>query len=496
MPPVPLASRRRAAALATALAASSALFSFSASSRCEPAPAATSVGREPTLDEALEHLTATTRGWGATVGVSIVEVATGRVLAARDADAPKNPASNAKLATAVAALRLLGGDRRLHTGLYGEVRGGDVEELVLRGQGDPSLTSADLAGLARDLARAGARSVGELLVDQSYFDERFVPPAFEQQPNEWAAFRAPIAAVSVDRNAVTFMVRPGEAGGAAAVEVEPPGFVELTGSVRTGARMAAEEVTIELTPAGARLRARVGGIVPQGGRVVRLARRVDDPRLFAGHVLRAALAAEGVVVRGGVRAGGAGATALLASHRSAPLAALLAELGKASDNYYAEMLFQQLGARALGAPATAEAAAAAVTRHLTETGILGPGDVVRNGSGLFDANRLSPATLTRLLRAAYRDPAVGPELVAGLAIGGVDGTLRGRFAALRERRAIRAKTGTLDAVSALSGYVLGPPGREPIAFSILVNGASGKQRESRAAIDAVVDAAARVLWAP
>src|SRR5258707_15846831 len=90
------------------------------------------------------------------------------------------------------------------------------------------------------------------------------------------------------------------------------------------------------------------------------------------------------------------------------------------------MLFKARGAKK-GRPATAEAAAEAVTGYLTEAGAFEPGVVVKNGSGLFDSNRVTPASTTALLRAAYRDPRVGPDFVAQLSIGGVDGTMHGRL---------------------------------------------------------------------
>src|SRR6185312_8531343 len=118
----------------------------------------------------------------------------------------------------------------------------------------------------------------------------------------------------------------------------------------------------------------------------------------------------------------------------------------------------------------------------------------KNGSGLFDANRVTPAATTALLRVMDRDPSAGPEYLAQLSIGGIDGTLRHRFREWETTRAIRAKTGTLDAVAALSGYVLGPPGRAPVAFSIFANGISGKVGAARPSMDRVVDAIAREVW--
>jgi D-alanyl-D-alanine carboxypeptidase/D-alanyl-D-alanine-endopeptidase (penicillin-binding protein 4) len=106
---------------------------------------------------------------------------------------------------------------------------------------------------------------------------------------------------------------------------------------------------------------------------------------------------------------------------------------------------------------------------------------------LFDANRLSAETLVRVLAHAIHTPRLGTEYVAHLAIGGVDGTLRSRFRKHKESRRVRAKTGTLASVDALSGYVL-RDGGAPLAFSVLVNDVAGEHGAIRSMTDEVVEA--------
>ena len=96
-----------------------------------------------------------------------------------------------------------------------------------------------------------------------------------------------------------------------------------------------------------------------------------------------------------------------------------------------------------------------------------------------------------LLRWAWRDPDVQPEYVAQLSVGGVDGTLHKRFRQELTRRRVRAKTGTLDDVISLSGYVLRDGGRGPIAFSVLFNHVGGKQDGARHAADRLVELIAK-----
>jgi D-alanyl-D-alanine carboxypeptidase/D-alanyl-D-alanine-endopeptidase (penicillin-binding protein 4) len=228
--------------------------------------------------------------------------------------------------------------------------------------------------------------------------------------------------------------------------------------------------------------------------MARYTRRVDDPSLLAGYVLRELLSEADIKLNGDVKSGTSNAGGILARHQSAPLSALLYELGKHSDNFYAEMVFKSLGGEAKGRPAHAGDSADLVTRWLTRVGAMDAGVVIKNGSGLFDANKVTAASCAQLLRAAYRDSAIQHEFISQLAIGGVDGTLKNRFSSEKQRRSVRAKTGTLDDAIALSGYVLGPPGKGPIAFSILFNKVEGKGRGARAAADKLVEILAKRQW--
>jgi D-alanyl-D-alanine carboxypeptidase/D-alanyl-D-alanine-endopeptidase (penicillin-binding protein 4) len=349
--------------------------------------------------------------------------------------------------------------------------------------------------MVQDLKDQGIRRIeGDILVDQHFFDESYVPPAFEQQPNEWASFRAPVSALALNENTVTMTVRPTTADSPASVSFDPPGFVDVDGVVKTSAEGHPESVRLELAPNGYRLVAHVGGSIPEKERAVSFVRRVDNPTLLAGYALRALLAQSGVTVVGDVKPGGEQVKSLLVMHRSRPLSGLLYELGKSSDNFYAEMVLKTLGAERQGRPGKSADGADLVARYLRDVGALEDGTVIKNGSGLYDADRVTALSTVKLLRAAYRDPAIATEYMAQLSVGGVDGTLHKRFRELRDRRVLRAKTGTLEATAALSGYVLAPPGKSPVAFAIIVNNIAGKVSGARAAIDACTDAIVRHVW--
>jgi len=118
-----------------------------------------------------------------------------------------------------------------------------------------------------------------------------------------------------------------------------------------------------------------------------------------------------------------------------------------------------------------------------------------NGSGLYASTEISARQLVALLRAAHADFRIGPDLVASLPVGGQDGTLAKRWHGRAAAGRVRAKTGTLDQVVALSGYVLAPPGRSPMAFSFIADGVAGKHGDARDHIDKCVQAIAATSWA-
>jgi len=171
------------------------------------------------------------------------------------------------------------------------------------------------------------------------------------------------------------------------------------------------------------------------------------------------------------------------------------ELGKRSDNFYAEMLFKTLGAEDKGKPARSGDGAQVVKDWLKSIGALEDTTVVTNGSGLFKANAVSAWTLTRVLRAAYQDPGIRGEMVAQLAVAGVDGSLRKRLRSLRRGRAVRAKTGTLDGVDSLSGYVFPAGNGSPLAFSFIVTGIND-HLQVRRQIDRTVERIALTMRGP
>lgn len=425
---------------------------------------------------------------GERIGIEVRDATSGRVVYQHHADLALNPASNMKVVTAAAALEVLGPEFTMRTALHGRIEGNGVADLVLRGQGDPTLSEADLVGLAIALADRGVRSVARIHVDGTYFDDRLLPPAFEQQPNETAYFRAAVGAVSVDRSTFVLRATPGPTPGSrAVVRLHGAGYFDVRGEITTSE--GGGEPTVGATQAALgedRMSLRLSGAIPAGVLGVSYRRRVENPLAYAGHLLADALANVGI--RGArevhVDAGPPGLP-LLASHDSAPLSEILGELGKHSDNFVAEMVLKVIGAERRR-PGSTETGIEVLNEVLGRAGVPAGQATFVNGSGLFNGNRIAASHLARLLVRVYGNPAIRNEFVAHLAIGGVDGTLERRLRDLPVARIVRAKTGTLNDAISLSGYVLGPTPERAFAFSYLANGIAGQQTPARELVDKIV----------
>ncbi len=439
----------------------------------------------------------------ARIAFAAQDLSTGEELASREPDRGMSIASNAKLLTSVAALLGLGGGFRWRTAVFGATpddKGTVTGDLYLRGRGDPTLSLAALRQLAADVAARGVRTVeGRLVLDTTYFDGATEPPHFDEQPRERAAFRAPVASLGVNRGAITVSVMQ-EPGGGARVTLDPPtDYVRLAKTEVTSVDRGRTRLRVDQRLRAGTIELDVTGQIRIGEGAWDLRRRIDDPARYAGELFRKALAEQGVRIRSRAIVGGTVPLTLrlLAHHDSAPLADVIRLVNKHSDNYVAESVLKTLGAETKGTPGPATWAdgLAAMRAQLAKLG-LSPGSYRSgNGSGLFGSTEVSAKQLLVLLAAAHRDYRIGPDLVASLPVGGQDGTLARRWVGRPAMGRVRAKTGTLDKVSTLAGYLAVDGGRL-IAFAILVNDIpAGQKGAVRAMADEMVEALAAYLGA-
>jgi D-alanyl-D-alanine carboxypeptidase/D-alanyl-D-alanine-endopeptidase (penicillin-binding protein 4) len=410
----------------------------------------------------------------ARVSIQIQSLADGSVVFAQNPDELLNPASNVKMVTAAAATVLLGLDYRFETEFLTdtELKNGKAAVLYVRGKGDPSITTERLFQMVSDVLHTGLREVGDLVIDESWFDGERTPPGYDQEDTD-RAYMAPTGAVSLNWNTIGVYMRPSERiGGKAIVELEPHSdYFIVENDLITGRRQQQRfTVASDLEKDKQKQRIRVKGMVSSDRTSLGMWRKIDNPPQYFGQTLKELLAQRGVKVKGKVKLGLTPTTAKsLHLAQSDTLDVLLKRMNKHSSNFVAEQFLKAVGAQARGAPGSFAKGIDATEEFLErEVGIPRGSYVMKNGSGLNDTNRFSAAQMNRLLRYMFERMAYSPEYLSAVGIAGKDGTLKYRFDGSEAVGRLRAKTGTLENVSALSGYVQSVGG-EPFVFSVMVN---------------------------
>ena len=450
------------------------------------------------LDAALRAIISTGPIAGARAGILVADVETGRTLFARDPDVLLNPASNVKLVTSAAALARLGPEYRFDTEFYVDAGAGDsARALYVKGKGDPSLLTERLWAIAGDLVHLGIRRIGDVVIDDSYFDGEREGPGFDQETGD-RSYLARTGAVSLNWNTIAVHVAPGDRrGGKARVELEPASdLFEVDVRATTVAPGGRRRLAVSSVRSGAKQRIVVEGRIPQDSRLQTVWRRIDDPGLYLGHTLRRLLDLRGVRFAGKVRRGTVPQGARLVHvAQSDSLGEIVRRLNKTSNNFVAEQLLETLGAQLKGPPGSWPKGVEAVEDFLADMGIARGAYVMKNGSGLNDTNRFSARQLVTLLRAMWARFPLHAEYVASLPVAGRDGTIRWRMEGSEAVGRLRAKTGTLENVTTLSGYVE-TAGHRTLAFAILVNDFPGRASGAVRAVDALGAALAASGGAP
>ena len=410
-------------------------------------------------------------------GIAVVALDGRAALLAHNAEQAFNPASTMKLVTTYAALSLLGADYRWNTALA--MRGrleGDVlhGDLVLRGGGDPKLVIEDMTELVARLRGTGLREIrGNLVIDDSLYeigDESY--EKFDGDPSQPYNVR-PNAAL-MNFKATKVVVRP--EGAAVSLTLDPPlagvPLVNEVKLIRGACRFGAPGLAIRDAGPEDRPSIRIGGAYSAGcGEQATMAAVLNHRQFIQGFFLAAWQAA------GGTWTGRA-----TLERRTDPLLPVMAQwtsprtlgdvvrdINKFSNNVMARQVMLQTSSELTARqPATLERARRAVFGWLERRGLRSPELVIDNGSGLSRQERISPASLAKVLAdAALSDQAA--IFIESLPVVGVDGTMKARMRGEPIEGRARIKTGSLNDVRSIAGYVDAASGRR-YAVVMLVNG--------------------------
>jgi D-alanyl-D-alanine carboxypeptidase/D-alanyl-D-alanine-endopeptidase (penicillin-binding protein 4) len=419
--------------------------------------------------------------------IVVMPVADGAPILDSESRAPVNPASLMKLFTTYAALDLLGPAFTFHTDFLarGSIADGVLDgDLVVRGGGDPKLTYDALWRALHALRARGLRDIrGDIIVDRSYFAPASYDPArFDNEPRR--AYNAGTDAFLVNFQAVNFTVIPGKDSARVVAEPDFPNLqiqsrIALTKEPCGDFRRA---LKVDFDESGL-----IGTIVISGNYAAACGEKswplalFDGPR-YSEASLRWLWSEVGGTLRGKVRAGTVPQDAvLLYRHDSEPLANLVRETNKYSNNVMARQIFLALSAERGGA-GEAKASERLVREWLRTRAIEAPELSIENGSGLSRTDRTTAMAIAQLLRSAWSS-AVMPELMSSLPLYAVDGTLKTRRANGAAGQA-HLKGGTLTGVQGVAGYVLDAHGHRWVVVMIM-NHANANGAQS--AIDALVE---------
>ena len=385
------------------------------------------------------------------------------VLEWRSAEA-RNPASTIKLLTTLAALDLLGPAYRWRTDVFaqGEIVNGRLDgDLVLKGYGDPYLVTERVWQLLRKIRRAGVREItGDLLLDDSWFDVGdYDPAAFDRQPLR--AYNVAPNALLMNFKVVRYWFKPDHESGAVDVEMDPAldnlGIQNRLGLASGGCSGYQRGITVTMNKADDEVT--FSGRFPNGCKRYAMDRTALSHNEFTYGLFDSMWRDAGGSFNGQWRNVVVEEDAEpLLSFSSLPLTDVIARVNKHSNNVMARQLLYTLGAEFNGLPGTEESGRAVISKWLEEKGLNSTEIAIENGAGLSRETRTTAVDMGEMLRFAWRQPYM-PEYLASLSLSGLDGTLRRRFANTGLIGKAHLKTGSMDHVTAIAGYLQSKSGR-------------------------------------
>lgn len=424
----------------------------------------------------------------ADIAVYVKSMQNGDVLYTRNINAPMTPASTMKVLTAEAGLIFLGPNYRFSTQLLTDaksVRNGILQgNLYIMLSGDPTLTYYDLADLLMTLKSHQITAIaGNVYIDNTAYDQSFYGPGWIGKDKNYC-YGAPISASIINHNCLSFQVSSKASGATAQVLTSPKYFYPaIKNSVVTkGSRTRSCSVRLGTEPGSV---ITLDGCLSKG-RFVGISYVVTDVPEYNRALFKSLLKQLSIDVYGRVTfASAPGKLSSLGQHASKPLAEMITEMLKKSDNVIAGALFKKIGQLYNRQPGTWENSSYAVAQILARhAGVNTAGMRVLDGSGLSPDNLTTPAQMMQVLDFAYHH-STSEQFISALPIAGVDGTLKHRMYNIA--RKVRAKTGTISGVVSLAGYAVSAQ-KEQLAFVIMINGSKGMGWSYKAIEDKIATA--------
>lgn len=391
----------------------------------------------------------------------------GEILASKNHHNLMNPASVNKVLISAAALKELGPDYRFHTQFItdGDINHGEINNLWIKGDGDPFLVIENLWSAIRMLRNRGVEKIkGNVFIDNTYFDN-FTYPGYND--NNQRAYNSLVSPLALNFNSVTIIVSPSdETGLPAHVVVDPKNqYINLINKATTGSK---NTISIDKLSSEVGDTIIVKGNIAKGSEPIEVYRNISKPDEYFGFTFKELLRQNNIYLLGIVKNGASPQGGkIIVDYPSKPLSLLIRDMNKFSNNFVAEQILKHLGAVEYGEPGSTEKGIHAIKSWMNKIGVK-DNFYIENASGLSQKNKISSYEIAQVLIAAYNDFSIQPEFLSSLSIAGVDGTIRSRHKEDSVLGKMRAKTGSLTGVSSLAGFI--PDSKNNIlSFVIIMN---------------------------
>jgi len=397
------------------------------------------------------------------MGLFVQDVNDKRALVQFNANTPLSPASIMKLVTTNAALEMLGPNYTWKTRAYSTgVQNGDVldGDLIIKGSGDPKLVIENFWLFLRQIRAQGIRDIrGNVLLDRGVFEEiPFDPGKFDGDTLK--PYNAGPDALLLNYNAFRFQFTPIQSTGQVKISIDPPvvGYTAVAPSL-SNAECGdwQKKLNVVFSQNGVRFN---GNFAASCGEKTWYLHpdQLTSMQYFA-VVFRKMWSDIGGTFKGDVRTGALTTDARFVTEwESVTLPEVIRDINKYSNNVMARQVLLSLAAQGTTAPANHFRGAQIIKTWLEEKGISAPELVIENGSGLSRSERIAPRTMGQMLISAYQSPLM-PEFMSSMPLVGFDGTMRRRLTSASIAGKAHIKTGRIDQVRSIAGYVFAASGK-------------------------------------
>ncbi len=452
------------------------------------------------------------------LGVTVLRLSDDKLIWTQQPDLPMQPASTIKVLTSIVGLERLGPHYRSRTEITTQARlvdGALKGDLALRGVGNTDITWEDFRRMLQALRHQGIRALdGDLLVDRNFFRPSRIDvgvPPFDESPE--FCYNVIPDALLINTNLVQFDINSSDDGFQIRLTPALQG-VAVTSNMTLVDRDCAKwedgwKIPTVVYASADEVRVYLEGVFPKNC-AISTSLNVVERAEYTERLFRQLWRELGGIFTGRVRElradeGGAQPPSaqlrVLAQHQARPLAEVVRNINKISDNTITRMIYLTLGtigsAETRDTPGATSSSASAeqeVRSWLRERAIDDSGLVLDNGSGLSRSERITPRQLAKVLQAAYRSK-WAPEFLSSLPIVAIDGSMRARLKDSPAAETARVKTGSLRNVVAVAGYVTDAVGERHVVVA-MINDERAIRAGGRAILDALLDSVARSGGAP